>query len=219
MSAPQEMIEAVQAGDVARVASLLAADPALAGARAPNGDSAVLLAAYHGRREIAEMLVDAGAPLDIFEAAAVGRAGRVAELLRQRPELAGAYSHDGWTALHLAAFFGHVAAAEALLAAGADICAVSNNSSRNQPLNAAAAGDHLDVVNLLIVAGADVNARDGSGFTPLHAAAQNGNTAIVRALLNAGADPQAQQGAGRTPLALALEAGKQGAADLLRSSR
>jgi uncharacterized protein len=216
VSAAQDMIEAVRAGDAGKVAGLLARDPSLAEARAESGDSAVLLALYHGRRDIAESLMDAGAPLTIFEAAAAGRAERVRELTRERPELAREVSHDGWTALHLAAFFGHVVVAEALLAAGADLSAVSANDMRNQPLHAAAAGDHSDLVELLIVTGADVNARDGAGFTPLHAAAQNGNTAIARALLDAGTNPRAEQEEGRTPLALATEAGKQGAADLIR---
>lgn len=210
------MIDAVKAGDAARVAALLAADPALASARLGSGDSAVLVATYHGRRDIAELLLAAGAQLNLFEAAAVGRAEEVAAQLRRAPELARAYSHDGWTGLHLAAYFGHMAAAEALLAAGADIHAWSRNSQRNQPLHAAAAGDHPDLVALLIVAGADVNARAAGGFTALHSAAQNGNTAILRALLDAGADPSLKTDDGRTPLQLALEAGHQGAADLLQ---
>lgn len=215
MSVAQDMIDAVKAGDAERVAALLHENPELAGARAGNGDSAVLLAAYYGHRPIAEALLRAGPQLTVFEAAASGQADRVAALLREHPELAHAYAHDGWTALHLAAFFGHTAAAEALLAGGADVHAWSRNSQGNQPLHAAAAGDHPELVSLLIIAGADVGARAAESFTALHSAAQNGNTAIIRALLDAGADPNAATADGRTPLDLAIAAGRQGAADLL----
>ena len=44
-----------------------------------------------------------------------------------------AYSYDGWTPLHLAAFFGQRAAVERLMAAGADLNAVSRNALRNTP--------------------------------------------------------------------------------------
>ena len=54
-------------------------------------------------------------------------------------------------------------------------------------LMVAAAFGHVDTVKVLLNAGADVNAKDFTGWTPLHAAAFNGNLQIVRLLLDRGA--------------------------------
>lgn len=73
------------------------------------------------------------------------------------------------------------------------------------------AGD-LDVLALLLHAGADVNATDGDGFTPLHGVADlwPGDSAYslatARVLVQAGADPDASGRGGRTPLHAAAEA-------------
>jgi ankyrin repeat protein len=53
----------------------------------------------------------------------------------------------------------------------------------------AAVAGHVDVVRLLIEAGADVRAVDDEGVTALHLARANGHTEVAAALLAAGADP------------------------------
>src|SRR5438067_1905440 len=93
---------AVEAGDADRVRHLLAADPALAAARNADGVPAVLFACYRGAREIVNLLLGAGQPLDVFEAAATGSDERLRELLRAEPARARAYAADGFTALQLA---------------------------------------------------------------------------------------------------------------------
>ena len=52
----------------------------------------------------------------------------------------------------------------------------------------AAGGGHTEVVQALIAAGADVNARDYGGGTALMDAAGEGHVEIVRDLIAAGAD-------------------------------
>src|SRR5687768_6491996 len=67
-----EMIAAVKAGDADALRAILERDPAAAGARADGGDSPLLIALYHGRRDLAELLLAHGRQPDAFEAAALG---------------------------------------------------------------------------------------------------------------------------------------------------
>src|SRR5690349_17592434 len=105
-----------------------------------EGHSPILLAAYVGAPEIVEALTAAGAPLNVFEAAAIGRTDRVREYLAVNPGALASRAHDGWTLLHLAAFFGHEETARFLLDAGADPAAISRNEMANTPLHSAVAG-------------------------------------------------------------------------------
>ena len=69
--------------------------------------SDVLAAIYRGDREEAARLAG-GKELDVFEAAALGRTGRLEELLDADASLANAWADDGFQPLGLASFFGHV---------------------------------------------------------------------------------------------------------------
>jgi uncharacterized protein len=214
-----DFFAAVDSGDADAVAAALAADPALAGARDPDGVSAPLHALYRGHRGIAEQLAEGLPELDIFEAAALSRAARVRELLRADPSHARAMSPDGFTALHYPGFFGGPEAADVareLLRAGADVDARSQNGFSVLPLHSAAAGAQDEVVVVLLAAGADVNARQSGGFTPVQGAAQNGAEVTVDRLLAAGADRTARNDAGQTAADIAAEAGHEELAARLR---
>ena len=104
--------------------------------------SELLRLLYQGKRDEAAELLAAEPPptLDIFEAAAAGDAGGLAELLAADEKLATAWTDDGFTALHYACFFGTAAAAAALLDAGADADVASRNDMAVRPINSAAAG-------------------------------------------------------------------------------
>lgn len=210
-----EIFEAIKAGDAGKVASLVENDPSLANVADENGITAVLCAVYIGRRDLAEQLLASGATLNAYEAAALGRLDRLQELVASNPAVVSEYSNDGWTALHLAAFFGQPDATRFLLSHGAPVNAYSRNNMRNTPLNAAAAGGRAEVVNILLAHGADVNAKQEGGFTPLHAAAFQGNVTITRALLAKGTDVNARNDSGQTALDLALGKGRAEVAELL----
>jgi ankyrin repeat protein len=213
---PAGFFDAIKAGDLERVKALVTATPALINARAGTGESAILTAVYHRQKEIANLLVARGAPLSLFEACAAGELERVEGLLGGDAAGINAYSEDGWTPLHLAAFFGHAKITELLLGLGADATAQSRNANGNTPLHAALAGNHKLVTGLLIGGGADVNAADAASWRPLHLAAFNNNLDAMKQLIAQGADVHGQNREGLTPYALAQQKNHNEAAALLR---
>lgn len=202
-----DVIAAVQAGDTGKIRSLLQNDPSLAQARDANGVSALMFAFYYRRSEIADLLLAAKSDLDIFEATAAGKADRVSEILKKDPAAAKRWSADGFTALHLAAFFGRPEIARALIRHAADVSATSKNPMKVAPLHSAAAAHNGEIVRLLLENGAPADVRQEGGWTPLHEAAQIGDVEMVRDLLQHRADPQARSDDGKTPADMAAAKG------------
>jgi ankyrin repeat protein len=206
-STSADLFEAIEDDDANRVRALLSEDPSLAGARDAEGVSALMRARYRFDGGVIEAIAAAVPSLDVFEATSFGDLDRLTELLMFDPALVTAYSADGFTALHFAAFFGRPDTARFLLDRGADVDAPGRGWMTGTPLHSAASSRHADVVALLVDAGADPNARQGQGWTPLQAAARNGDLASIEALLRAGADPAATNDDGVTVRDLAAEVG------------
>lgn len=211
MPGTAEFFEAIKAGDRQRCDALLAESPGLATASTPEGVTPILLAVYHGRQEIAAALAGQKPDLSIFEAAALGKTARVAELLDADPGLIGVRSPDGYGALGLAVFFGHPEATALLLARGGDPNDPARNAMQVTALHAAAAQRDPELAvrltRMLLASGADPNRRQQQEWTALHAAAHSGNTQLVQLLLAMGAEPAPVTAHGKTPADLALEAG------------
>lgn len=198
------LFTAIAEGDADAVQRLVDAEPTLATARR-GGITALRVAAYYGHPELAEPLERCGATADAFDAAALGEVDRIRDLLDQEPELAAAFADDGFTALHLAAWFGHVKVAEVLLARGADPRVVAHNPTAIEPLNSAAAAGHPVIAHLLLDRGAEVDATQQGGITPLHSAAAHNDAAMVALLLARGADPTQTTDDGRSAADLATD--------------
>src|SRR5262249_23205210 len=155
-----------------------------------NGNSAILLSKYHYHQPIADLLLAAGPRLSLFESAALGLTDQVRTWLAGNPGAQHAFSHDGFTALHLAAFFGHLDATKILLEHGSKVSEPARNQTFAQavtPLHSALGGRSTAAAQLLVDHGADLNARDGAGNTPLHSAAFTNNLEMVKLLLARGA--------------------------------
>ena len=210
-----ELFESIKGGDLAQVTVLLDGDAALANALNEQGASAHTFAVYNRKPDIAQLLEDRGARIDVFAAAMAGRTELVREMLDGNKALAKLMSHDGWTPLHLAAFFGHKDVAFELLKAGASVTERSTNAMANMPLHAGAAGRNFELVKMLVEYGAPVNASQHGGWTPLHASAQNGDAAMVALFLEQGADVNARAENQQRAIDLALTKGHQEIVNLL----
>jgi len=143
--------------------------------------SEIMQALYRGDDDKARELAKE-AELDVFEAAALGDAARLRELLDADSTLSRARSDDDFTALHYAA-----ETALLLVEHGADVNAFADNELGVHPLNSAAAAGRLEVAAILLKHGADPNATTRGGFTPLDAARENGDEKLAELLRSHGA--------------------------------
>ena len=162
-----------------------------------------------GKREVARLLIEDGAPYDAWAAAGLDDAERLQALIDATPAAACAKDAFGMTPLHWAARAGALACLAMLLEHGADANAANKTSRR--PLHLAAEADHAhhaEAVALLVRYGAAVDAQDKKSRTPLHRAAYEGRVAAVDALLAAGADPTMTNNAGKTAFAIARKEAK-----------
>ncbi|XP_077174649.1 NF-kappa-B inhibitor beta [Paroedura picta] len=133
----------------------------------------------------------------------------------------------GHTALHLACREGRRECAQHLLAPPASQRSCHGNGFRAQldctnydgytPLHVAVLRKDLEMVNLLVAAGADLNKPELScGRSPLHLAVESQNPEVVEYLLRAGADPEARMYVGYTPMYSAVHRPDQKIPQLLR---
>src|SRR5260370_23518080 len=167
------IFDAIRQGDADQIRALLAADPAVAASRTPEGAGTVLWAVYTRHPELAPLLLGSRPP-DFFEACALGATPRAADLLSADRQLVEQYSGDGFTPLGLASFFGHRAVALLLLDTGADPKRSSRNAFRASPLHSAVPPGHSALAALLLERGADPDLQEANGMTPLHTAPGTG---------------------------------------------
>jgi len=207
MASTDDLFSAIDANDGRRVREVIRAAPELATARDDAGVSALLHARYRAAGEIVDLLRAAVPELDVFEAAALGDTGRLAGLVARDPDVVAARSADGFTPVHLAAFFGKTDAVRLLLDAGADPNAPGTGWMTGTALHSAVSARHPEAVAALLAAGADADARQAGGWTPLHGAAHNADPETVGLLLRAGADPTIADDEGRSALDHATDVG------------
>jgi ankyrin repeat protein len=191
------LIAAINSDDLP---TLLREQPELVVARDEHGVSALLLAIYHRRPEARDALLAAGAPVGTLEAAALGDVERL-----QGADLS-VRGGDGFTPLHLAAFFGGAEAVRVILATGADPDADADNPFEVRPLHSACARGDFECARALLEAGANPNIAQQRGYTPLHSAAHLDDYELASLLLQHGADRHATNDEGKLPYDLSGDA-------------
>ena len=207
MSNVRPLMLAIQNRDLAAAKAALERDASQATEAIPGGISPLLFALYNGARDIAELLSGFAEP-NLFEAAALDDGRSVAAHLVADPQAIARYSPDGWTPLHLAAFFGARNSLLVLVGLGAPLEAVSQNPMQNTPLHAGIAGAGGEqLAPLLMALGANPHHVGGSGITALHLAASRGFEALCRLLLARGADRAARTEDGKVAADLARDRG------------
>jgi ankyrin repeat protein len=170
------VFELIDAGDAAGLGEALAADPAAAAQHDEQGLTVLMRAAYRGGA-VLEAVRAADPPLEAFDRIVVGSAESLPE-----PD---AWTPDGFTPLHIAAFANNTEAARKLLAAGADPNVIAKASfARVTPLGTCAFAGANDVARVLLEHGADPTIAEDDRFTPRASALANGNEELA-ALLRA----------------------------------
>jgi len=193
-----QIFKAIDVADGEMLKELLDENPTLASSKSNDGLSAVLFSLYIGKPDLADILLSYKPALDIFDLSALGGAGQISVMLATDQKAVHEYSGDGFTALHIACYFGQADVAKILLENGADVDKTAMNGSDLRPLQSATAGCHADVVRILLEFKPDINVRMLGGFTPLMSACALGDEDIIAMLLEHGADLDAKADDGRT---------------------
>ncbi|XP_005100995.1 ankyrin repeat domain-containing protein 17 [Aplysia californica] len=190
-----------------------------------EGHSALHLAAVNGYLELCEMLVQAGANVNVknekedtplIVASVFGHLPVVKHLLNCHASINCRGYHE-CSALHEATEHGHYELCSYLIAAKAGL--EDEDTFGNTPLICAAEKGHVNLVLLYLAQGADVNRVSHSGTTALHYAAKEGWTSCCKVLLHHGAEIDAQDIRRFTPLMMAALEGHENVLKLMLDAK
>jgi ankyrin repeat protein len=201
-----DLFKAIDVADEAKLRSILDRDASLASCRSSDGVSAVLFTLYLAKKNLTDALLEYDPELDLFDIAALNMTESLSDILENFSDI-NQLSGDGFSALHLACFFGSLDCAALLVEKGANVNIHAGNMSDLRPLHSACVAGQGAIVSLLLKAGAKTNVIQAGGYSPLMAAASLGNAPVVDLLLKYGADNALKSDDDRTAADFAKAAG------------
>ncbi|ULL16270.1 ankyrin repeat domain-containing protein [Paenibacillus sp. H1-7] len=173
----------------------------------PNSDvyasgNPLYIAMSNGHDKMVHLLYSYGASVNLDCACCLGRIDLAGEIIRANPSL---IESGDYGPLCMAAGYGHTDIVRLLIRSGADLNAVwYANNYMGYALDTG-----LEMVRLLLDAGADPNNANWQGITYLHIAAWLGNVEYAKLLLDCGAELEPiDQEYGTTPLGWAAKYGR-----------
>ena len=181
------MHSAAKVGDVNVIKTILSIERDI-DSRNSNGATPLMIAAYHGRSDALNVLIEKGSDPTLKD-------------------------NNGVTLLHYAAEGANDVIIEKLLSVGLDID--SRSSDGATPLMIAAYHGRLNAFSVLIERKSDPTLKDNNGWTLLHYSARGGNDVIIEKLLSLGLDIDSRNSDGATPLMIAACEGRLNAFSVL----
>jgi uncharacterized protein len=212
----KELEKLIENDNLSEIIALLGQEPQLATATTSYQTTPVLLACYYKKEAIANSIANFIPQLDIYDACALGKLEGVGSILAQNPSIIDENCDSGFTPLGLACYFAHENIVKFLVEKGADVNIQSKNGYNIFPIHSAALANNLNIVQILLSAGAYPNVCQKTGLTALHTAAQLGNIELIISLLEQGADITLKTDEGKIPADLAAEKGFHEIADILK---
>jgi len=200
---PQEIIQAVQQGNIEKVRELLHEDQERVNEKDRVNYTPLHWAAMMGNKEIAELLVSNGAdindtsnnqhltPLQCGLMFSYGNDYKAIDFLLDENAKVELTGKEGAFNLHIASGSGYEPLAKILLKAGIDV-----NSSDKYGLTAlhkAAWAGHEHITDLLLDLGAQLNVESIDGRRPITMAKEAGHEEIIHCLLSYGAENSPQR--------------------------
>lgn len=160
----------VSHADLDKVKTMLAEHPALLNENAVWLETPIQAAAHVGNVDVAEFLLDQGAPLDICTAAMLGMKEEIAALLADDPALVNATGAHRIPLMFYPAIYGRVDVAEMLLKAGAPL---NTEGGSQSPLHATILFKQTQMARWLLDHDANPYATDFDGRTAFERAEAN----------------------------------------------
>ena len=174
-----------------------------------GGETPLIAACWAGFEGVARELLAGGALADdakdngftALMSACYNRHTATARVLLQHGASPNLADHHGFSAMHLSCQLGHVPLVQLLLRHGAKVNVCTSEGESPLMLSAASPQDRTTIINLLLAAGADLEAAvPATGWTALFYACKAGCNSVISTLLRAGARRDAKATDGSTPL-------------------